>query len=372
MIFEINYNELQVPLAMIKELLSDKDYKGDVKVITFEVTKEGVSLFLEDDRLGVCFKYDLLEAEAELPGIATCSFASFYETVKVFKKSEEALIIERDGFVLRVDDGQYPEELLTLKADRDVSHFPDNTLATAILTIESEGLRDGIQLASSILRKTDIPVGNVDTQAVYLGTGLGTATFTSFSLHNFHRSTCPAVVSFDDRILLLTKPVASAIAKLVDSAKNVVEDWLISEFPGDQRNEAGIVIQSEDERVFINFRLDPIAHEREIRETFESTAFNFKEAIKLGSVENVFEVERTLKAKTTDNACVKAGKLTLNETGYPAQLLLKLRDRAAWGENGKVFYVDSGIKDMPVMCLYDVDEWNEKITCLSYRKGLSA
>lgn len=372
MIFEITYNELQVPLAMIKELLTDKEYKGDVKLVTFEVTKEQVSLLFDDDRLGIRFKYDFHEAEPELPGTATCSFASFYELVKVFKKSEEAILIERDGISLRVDDGQYPEELMALKPDKVTNPYPQMESAVPYFSIESDTLIDGIQLASTILRKTDIPAGNIDTQAVYVGTGLGTVSFTSFSLHNFHRSIRPAMVSYDDRLILLTKPVASAVAKIVVSGRKHILDWQMAEFPGDDFTSSGILLQSEDAQATFSFKLEPIDGEASIRATFDALEVNFKEAVKSATLTSVKDISGIGKVKTDDNVVIKNGEFHLEPSGYPAQLVRKLWEKGAWKENGKVFYVESGSNSAPIMCLYEEVDGEEKITGLSYRTALTA
>lgn len=372
MIFEIAYNELQVPLAMIKELLTDKEYKGDVKLITLEVTRDKVSLLFEDDRLGVRFKYDFEEAEAELPGTATFSFASFYELVKVFKKSEEVILIERDGNSLRIDDGQYPEELLTLKPDMELNPYPQASSAVPYFSMESDTLIDGIQLASTILKKTDIPAGSIDTQAVYVGTGLGTVSFTSFSLHNFHRSIRPAMVSYDDRLILLPKPVASAIAKIATSGRKHILDWQVAEFPGDDFTKPGILLQSEDNQAMFSFKLEPVDEEKSIRITFNTLEENFKEAVKSAELTSLSDISDIGKVNTDDNLVIKNGEFHLEPSGYPAQLVRKLWEKGAWKEDGKVFYVESGISSAPIMCLYEEVNGEEKITGLSYRKALLA
>jgi hypothetical protein len=371
MIFEINYNELQVPLMMIKELLTDKEYKGDVKQITFEVTKEKAMLLFSDDRLGVRMKVELDGAQAELPGVATCSFSSFFEMVKVFKKSEEPILVEREGEFIRVDDGVYPEEMLKLKQDETPNLLPNTELVEPLLGISGVRLRDGIQLASTIVRKTDIPADMIDTQAVYLGTEGDVVTFNSFSLHNFHRSKRMGTV-YQEGMVQLTKPVASALAKIADVSKKSIEEWSLSSVNGEELLDKGILMKSADENISLFFTLSPLANWDMVSNTFKTVELNFKESMRLTNTENILNVTKMGKVKAEDNVVIIDGNAVIQASGYPAPLIKKLWEKGAWEDSGTVFYADGGTGAKLVLCLFDDAEGEEKMTTLSYREATIA
>lgn len=370
MIFEINYNELQAPLAMIKELLTDKEYKGDVKRITLQVTKEKVFVYYHDDRLNLRIRAELDGADAQLPGMATCSFATFFETVKVFKKSDEPILIERENDHIRVDDGIYPEETVTLREDEDVNELPDTALIEKFAGVRAECLRDGIQLATAIVRKTEIPSESVDTQGVYLGAKGDFIEFTSFSLHGFQRSKRLGVV-YREHMLALPKPVASALAKVAHTGRNEIAEWTFSE--GDAGEEAGngLLVESDNGMFAMFFALET-KQGNQLAETFRAVEANFLETMASCQLGEISDVTSMGKVKTDDNVLIVDGVAVVNPSGYPAQMVRKLWDKGAWEESGKVFYSDGGNGQNPVLCLYSNEKSGEKMTSLSYRVAPNA
>lgn len=371
MIFEVNYNELQVPLSMIKVLLTDKEYKGDVKQVVFEVTKEKVLLFFNDDRLGVRMEVELDGAEAILPGEATCSFSSFFEMAKVFKKSEEPILVEREGDFIRIDDGVYPEEMLKLKPDVVPVILPSAELAEPFIGITGVGLRDGIQLASTIVRKTDIPADMIDTQGVYLGAEGNHVTFNSFSLHNFHRSKRKGTV-YQEQMIKLPKPVASALSKITDTSKKSIPEWRLSLVNGDDSDEKGVLLASTSGNISLFFTLAPLENAKSFAHHFKAVELNFKETKGTANLESIEKLTTLGKVKLDDNVVIESGHCVVKPAGYPAPLVKKLWEKGAWKDNGQVFYADGGGGAKPVLCLYDSEEDEEMMTTVSYREELIA
>lgn len=368
MIFEVNYSDIQAPLAVIKELLTDKEYKGDVKAVTIEVTKESVFLHFHDNRLGIRIKARLNDADAQLPGTATCSFASFLEVVKVFKKSDEPLLIEREGDFLRVDDGVYPEEMMPVREDASTPTFPDLNAGSEWLEMEAQAFGDSLQLASVMVKKSDLPAEMVDTQAVYMGTKGNQVSFSAFSLYNFQRSKRTAGV-YRESLKHLPKMVASSLSKVALSGKKAYPTWTISEVEGEEDEDKGILLEDGNRLFSLFVTLPEASNASDLDGAYQTLEQNFHISLLNEECLHITDVVSMGKIKADDNCIIEDGVCKLNPTGYPAQHLRKLWEKGACDI---YFYSDGGQGAQPAICLYNKDEDGEKMTVLSYRGQASA
>lgn len=369
MIFEINYTELAKPLMMIKELLTDKEYKGDVKQVTLETLSDSAWLYFEDERLGIQIQAELKGAEVQLPGTFTASFASFFENVKVFKKSEEPILFEREDEWLRIDDGIYPEELLRLKEESARGVLPREDEGKLILRTTDVVLKEGLQLASGILKKSDIPQHELDTQAVYLTTADGFVSFRSFSLYNYHHSKRKAEVH-QPEVVQFPKTKASAVLKMMNAEKQAGIKWALYSVDGESVSTPGILLHDEENHITVFMKMEISKEKEALQKMFAQIEANFLNEMESAEKQPAANMSTLEKVKANDNAFLNEGKWEVGYSGYPAQLVKKFIETNPLGQEGVLFY--SGNEEAPALCLFSENEDEQKMTTLSYRRVVSA
>lgn len=371
MIFEVTYENLQKPLSMIKSILTDNDYKGDTKTISLEATQNEARIYFKDERIGSEMIFILDDSEVVLPGRVSCSFSTFFEVVKVFKKTKEVLLIEQEGGAVMVGDGVYPDEILTAKETEDVF---DLQSGTPLFQAKIGVMKNGIDLTSSILKKTDIPENQLNTQSILLATSGGQVSLNAFSLYAFHRTTFNAIVH-QEKSISIPKTMASLLLKLAKAQKDNESEWCFFEVLGEEFDSTGILIQSPDTKISLFFRLDLETNDNAKSAVFEALGANIKQALTKAdttvlSIDNIKSVGKVTK---DDNIGFDGNELVLSSSGYSAQLFKKLVEKDAVREGEKIFILDDAENSTnPILCFYINDNGQEKITTMSYRVSVTA
>lgn len=369
MIFEITYENIQKPLAIIKSLITDKDYKSEVKQITIESKNKEVKLFFKDERIDTEMIFTLEDATLLLDGVVTCSFASFFEIIKVFKKSKEPLLIEQDQRILLVGDGQYPEEILTLTKDVE----PHAPLAGELwASATASDLKGGLEIASSLLKKTSIPEEELNTQGVYMVTSGEESSLSAFSVYGFHRSTFNSV-NHMDKTICLPKSIASTLLKIVKTMKKDSELVLslvkAEVIEGEEIRPGGILVQTTDGQSDMFFVLDVDSQNTQHAGVFEEIAQGIKnEVSKETTLELKVEGLKSIsKVKAEDNISFVDGKVQLSQGGFQATMVKKLVDKGAVDDEGTLYLLNGNSQDNPILLMMVNDNGQDKITTISYR-----
>lgn len=371
MIFEVNYETLQKPLSMIKSILTDNDYKGDTKTISLEATQDEARIYFKDEKMGTEMIFSLDGSEVVLPGRVSCSFSTFFEVVKVFKKTKEVLLIEQEGEAVMVGDGVYPDEILTAKETEEVF---DLESGTPLFQSKIGVMKDGIDLASSILKKTDIPEEQLNTQSILLATSGTQVSLNAFSLYAFHQMTFNATIH-QEKSLSLPKTTASMLLKLAKAQKEDESEWCFSEVRGEEFDSTGVLIQSPDAKITMFFRLDLDTTGNSLSVMYQELGENIKQALSKGGTTTLFinNIKGIGKVTKDDNVAFDGNQLKLSSFGYSAPLFKKLVEKGAVKEDGKIFILDDNEDSTtPILCSYINDNGLEKITTMSYRVTATA
>lgn len=372
MIFEITYENIQKPLAIIKSLITDKDYKSEVKQITIESKNKEVKLFFKDERIDTEMIFTLEDATVLLDGVVTCSFASFFEIIKVFKKSKEPLLIEQDQRILLVGDGQYPEEILTLTKDVE-PHAPIAGELWASAT--ASDLKGGLEIASSLLKKTSIPEEELNTQGVYMVTSGEESSLSAFSVYGFHRSTFNSV-NHMDKTICLPKNIASTLLKIVKTMKkdselvlSLVKAEVIEGEDEEEIRPGGMLVQTTDGQSDMFFVLDVESKNTQHAGVFEEIAQSIKnEVSKETTLKLKVEGLKSIsKVKAEDNISFVDGKIQLSQGGFQATMVKKLVDKGAVDDEGTLYLLNGNSLDNPILLMMVNDNGQDKITTISYR-----
>lgn len=373
MIFEITYENIQKPLAIIRSLITDKDYKSEVKQITIESKNEEVKLFFKDERINTEMIFTLEDATVLLDGVITCSFASFFEITKVFKQSKEPLIIEQDQRILLVGDGQYPEEILTLTKDVE-PHAPN--AGELWVSATASDLKGGLEIASSLLKKTSIPEEELNTQGIYMVTSGEESSLSAFSVYGFHRSTFNSV-NHMDKTVCFPKNIASTLLKIVKSMKKdselvfslVKAEVIEGEEEDEEIRPCGILVQTTDGHSDMFFVLDVenpnTQHAGVFQEITESikNEVNKETTLKL----KVDGLKSISKVKAEDNISFVDGKVQLSQEGFQATMVKKLVDKGAVDDEGTLYLLNGNSQDDAILLMMVNDNGQDKITTISYR-----
>ncbi|WP_442638086.1 hypothetical protein [Rossellomorea marisflavi] len=372
MIFEISYENIQKPLSLLKSLISDKDYKSETKSITLECKDKEVKIFFKDKRLNTEMTFTLEDATMLMDGCVTCSFASFFEIVKVFKKSKEPLIVEQDQKLLLVGDGQYPEEILTL-SDYVEPHEP--VVGELWTSADTSHLVSGLELASTLLKKTTIPEEELNTQGIYISTSGKECSLNTFSVYGFHRSSFQSV-NHMDKTICLPKTIASSLLKVVKTMKkewelifSIVPEELVEEDEEEYLKPSGILIQTADGKSEMFFALDVGIENGKHGDVFKELTQNIKDEV---NKETTLEVKvdglkLISKVKANDNLSFEDGKVLVTPSGFQATTVKKLVDKGAVDSDGKLYILNNDSREDKILLMMSNDNGQDKITTISYR-----
>lgn len=362
MIFQAEYKDLQKPMARIRALLSDADYKSDIKRITLEATQANVMIHYVDERLGLNIKAIVEDASIELAGKVTCTFASLNETLKVFKKSDESLMLEREEDILRIDDGVYPEEVLMVQEDEPLNDWEMSDKVWA--TVPAEALKTGIQSCLPLLRKSDIPETELDTQAVYLMTSDSAVEVTAFALHSYHHAIFPAQVEKENRLIGLPKAIATVVAKLMEATASECPSWILATV--EKAN--GRVFQLSDGEGFdVAIEQEMMVTEERLRVLFHSLTQNFRESMQEVEQLPFSGTSEIGKVKASDNLVLADGKPVMSPVGFPAMLIKRAGDKGAISAESSYFHPPANEETAQLLCFYEKKNGIEKMTAFGYR-----
>ncbi|AJD93616.1 hypothetical protein JMA_42990 (plasmid) [Jeotgalibacillus malaysiensis] len=359
MLFEAKYKELKKPFDLMKSVLNDTDFKSEKHAVTMEVSEGKVLFSFIDPKSKVEMFYQLEEAETILDGVATCSLKILYDALKTFSKSEDVIMLEREEDELRVDDGVFPEEMFKLFDDGDMVVLEEVGEKKPLFKTEGKMLSDLLNRMSIVLRKTDFPAEQLDTQAVYI-TSVQDETLesASFSIHqsSYERQPAEVLKSFH---LAFPKPKAKLMAKILNCLDNVTVST------GTSDEQPVCVLNNKNYQIVVkgDYEVDG-----NVFSALKSVFASLEERKEAGESISSSDIQELGKLTVRSNVAKESDKWKLENSGYPAKVLMDFFKAGFSNDNSVCMEVETD----GVLAVLDMTKNHEKMFVMSYRSGESA
>lgn len=360
MIFEADFKSMEKPFQLMKSFLTDADYKTEKHAVTLEVS-DIVTLTFYDPKTKLEMVYTMDDAEVMLEGIATCSMKALYDCLKSFKKSEDVILFEREGDIMRVDDGVYPEEMLVLFNDEELVVVETVDDIVPLFNMNGTFLSDVMSRSQVILKKTDIPVDKFDTQSVYLvGTAPDNFFSHSFSIHQSYTEQTSATIHTD-----FTLEIPKQIASLLTRVSAVLDDIQISQ--GFSDGQQVLYIKALDRNVYFFIKGNFILNSN-LGKAFRQVANTTNEFFDNEEGTLLVELKLPGKVSAKTNLVVENGVFVEAENGYAGKVIKDFIQKGAITKGSLSFER----KEDGILLLTTTDDYSVKTMAMSYRKLQSA
>lgn len=366
MIFETTYQTLELPLSLMRALISDTEYKMGRHALTLEVG-EKVTLTFYDKKMRVDMKYTIEDATPVLEGVATCSMTDFFEVLKSFKKAEDVLLIEREENLLRVDDGVYDEDVIGLLDDGDLVVIDENEKVTSFFKADSKEFSAALSRSALMLKKTDIPADELDTQSVYIeARGTDELLFNVFAIHHAYREESSAEL-FHPVSLQFPKTMVSLLTRFTDALKKKNLSFVLEE--ADRDEQSFLVLKGEHFEIAVKGKFTiPVSKTN----VFSTVAKNMENILSTLSPTEIKFSGAISKSKASDLVVLEDEKLVKAESGFSAQMLNRFEQKNAWTNQSQAYQIVEQDGQPTILVIRDEVPGVKKMMTFSYRSNKGA
>lgn len=361
MIFEADFKSMEKPFQIMKSFLTDTDYKTEKHAVTIEVSEDVVTFSFYDPKMKLEMVYTMDDAEVTLEGIATCSMKGLYDCLKTFKKSDDVIMFEREGNLMRVDDGVYPEEILVLFEDEELVVVETVDSILPLIEINGAFLSDMMSRAQVILKKTDIPSEKFDTQSIYLvGTSPNNLFLHSFSIHQSYTEETTASIHTD-----FTLELPKQMTSLLTRVSSILPNMVISQ--GFTDGQEVLYIKSNDENVYFYMK-GSFVLKSNLGKAFHQMSVSVNHFLSNQNLETLVDLTLPGKVNARMNLSIQEGKFVETECGYAAKIMKDFIQKGAITKDSlSVEQEDEGI-----LYLSTADNHSKKTVVMSNRNHQSA
>lgn len=364
--FETTYQTLELPLSLMRALISDTEYKMGRHALTIEVG-EKVTLTFYDKKMRVDMKYTIEEATPVLEGVATCSMTDFFEVLKSFKKAEDVLLIEREENLLRIDDGVYAEDVIGLLDDGDLVVIDENDQVTSFFKANSKEFSAALSRSALMLKKTDIPTNELDTQSVYIeAKGKDELLFNVFAIHHAYREESSAEL-FHPVSIQFPKAVVSLLTRFTDALKNKNLSFILEEALRDEQR--FLVLRGEHFEIAVKGKFTVPVSKTNVFSTVAENMENLLSTLSTTAIKNSSAIS---KAKASELVVLGDEKLVKAESGFSAQMLNRFKQKDAWTNQSEVYQIVEQDGHPTILVIRDAVPGVKKMMTFSYRSNEGA
>lgn len=218
MIFEVDYSVIKKNLMIIKNILTNTEWnKSEFTNIQIHVKDEHVFIsYKGEEKTQLEYQFDLVGAETIINGSIQINLKELLEALTPFNKNSGVLLFERDGNELRIDDGVYEPEIITLSEKNELKEIFSVARPKKHVNLSKKWFEKRMDLARMNIKTTFLPATN---QIALLIQDCGIS-LRSFNLTNLYESKKRIEHSIPELTFLIEKQASARIARLLKAIKD--------------------------------------------------------------------------------------------------------------------------------------------------------